>query len=64
MSGVFEFGAGPRGVRITPDGQFYAYSFYRDSGTLTIADVGKDWWKRGKQGNHGGSDGAPKEAFT
>ena len=45
MTGVFEFGAGPRGVRITPDGQFYAYTFYRDSGSLTVADVGKNWWK-------------------
>ena len=45
MSGFLEFGAGPMGVRITPDGRFYAFSVYRDSDSLTITDLGKDWWK-------------------
>jgi dipeptidyl aminopeptidase/acylaminoacyl peptidase len=27
MTGVFEYGAGPKGVRITPDGQYHAYTF-------------------------------------
>jgi Tol biopolymer transport system component len=44
-TGFLEYGSGPRGVRVTPDGQFYAYTFFTNSGTLTLTDVGKDWWK-------------------
>jgi Tol biopolymer transport system component len=45
LTGFLEYGAGPRGVRITPDGRFYAYTFYTDMERLTLTDVGKDWWK-------------------
>jgi dipeptidyl aminopeptidase/acylaminoacyl peptidase len=44
-AGFVEFGAGPRGVRVTPDGRFYAYTFYTDAETLMLIDVGKSWWK-------------------
>ncbi len=45
MAGFVEFGVGPKGVRVTPDGRFYAYTFYSDSATLAMTDVGKNWWK-------------------
>ena len=45
LAGFLEFGAGPKGVRVTPDGRFYAYTFFTDLERLTLADVGKKWWK-------------------
>jgi eukaryotic-like serine/threonine-protein kinase len=45
LAGFLEFGAGPKGVRVTPDGRFYAYTYFTDLERLTLADVGKKWWK-------------------
>ena len=44
-AGFVEFGAGPKGVRLTPDGRFYAYTFWSSSGTLVLTEGGKTWWK-------------------
>jgi Tol biopolymer transport system component len=44
-AGFVEFGAGPMGVRVTPDLRFYAYSFYSDLENLRMTDLGKSWWK-------------------
>ena len=44
-AGFIQFGAGPKGVRITPDGRFYAYTFWSSFGRLVVTDVGKQWWK-------------------
>ena len=44
-AGFVEFGAGPKGVRVTPDGRYYAYTFWSSSGTLLLADGGRSWWK-------------------
>jgi Tol biopolymer transport system component len=45
MAGFVEFGAGPMGVRVTPDFRFYAYNYYTDLENLRITDLGKSWWK-------------------
>ena len=45
LTGFVEYGSGPRGVRVTPDGQFYAYTFFTDSGRLTLWDAGPNWWR-------------------
>ncbi len=45
LTGFLEYGSGPRGVRVTPDGQFYAYTFFTDSGRLTLWDAGPNWWR-------------------
>ena len=45
LTGFVEFGSGPSGVRVTPDGRFYAYTFYSDLETLLQIDVGPSWWK-------------------
>jgi hypothetical protein len=45
MAGFIEFGAGPMGVRVTPDFQFYAYNFFNDLENLRMTDLGKSWWK-------------------
>ncbi len=44
-AGFMEFGAGPMGVRVTPDLRFYAYNFYSDLENLRMTDLGKSWWK-------------------
>ena len=46
-TGFMRYGTRPvgGGVSVTPDGQFYAYSYYTDSSRLTLVDVGPDWWK-------------------
>jgi len=44
-AGFVDFVSGPRGVRVTPNGQFYAYSFYDDLERLRLTEVGKNWWK-------------------
>ena len=40
---------GPRirgpGLSITPDGRFYAYTYFTDQSRLVLAEVGPDWWK-------------------
>ena len=45
MAGFLEYGAGPFGVRVTPDFRYYAYSFYTDLESLTMTELGKSWWK-------------------
>ncbi len=45
LTGFLEYGSGPRGVRITPDGRFYAYTYFVLSSRLTLTDVGRNWWK-------------------
>jgi Tol biopolymer transport system component len=44
-AGLLEFAAGPKGIRVTPDFRYYAYSYFNDLGRLTVADLGKSWWK-------------------
>jgi eukaryotic-like serine/threonine-protein kinase len=44
-AGFLEFGAGPMGVRVTPDFRFYAYTFYNDLENLKMTELGKSWWK-------------------
>jgi hypothetical protein len=44
-AGFIEFGAGPMGVRVTPDFRFYAYNYYSDLENLRMTDLGKSWWK-------------------
>jgi eukaryotic-like serine/threonine-protein kinase len=45
LAGFLEYQAGPTAVRVTPDGRAYAYTFFTVQNSLTLADVGKDWWK-------------------
>jgi hypothetical protein len=45
MAGFLEYGVGPRGVRVTADGRFYAYTFITDLERLTLTHVGPEWWK-------------------
>ena len=45
LAGFLEFGAGPMGVRVTPDFRFYAYTFYTDQENLKMTELGKSWWK-------------------
>ena len=44
-AGFVEFKAGPMGVRVTPDLQFYAYNFHSDLENLRMTELGKSWWK-------------------
>ena len=46
-TGFVRYGTRPvgRGVSVTPDGLFYAYSYYSDSSRLTLVDGGPSWWK-------------------
>ena len=46
LTGFLEYGSGPRGVRVTPDGRFYAYTYFTVvTSRLTLTDVGPNWWK-------------------
>ena len=45
LAGFLEYGAGPMGVRVTPDFRFYAYTFYTDLENLKMTELGKSWWK-------------------
>jgi len=45
LAGFVEYSAGPIGVRVTPDFQFYAYNFYTDLENLKMTELGKSWWK-------------------
>ena len=45
LTGFVEYGAGPRGVRVTPDLRFYAYTFYSNLERLTLTELGPGWWK-------------------
>ena len=47
MTGFLRYGTrivGP-GLTITPDGRYYAYTYFTDQSRLVLADVGPDWWK-------------------
>ena len=35
---MVEFGAGPRGIRLTPDGRFYAYTWYTRLSSLGLVE--------------------------
>jgi dipeptidyl aminopeptidase/acylaminoacyl peptidase len=45
LAGFVEYSSGPRGVRVTPDFRYYAYSFYSDLENLTTVEIGKSWWR-------------------
>jgi hypothetical protein len=45
LAGFVEYSAGPKGVRVTPDFRYYAYSFYSDLENLTTIQIGKSWWR-------------------
>jgi dipeptidyl aminopeptidase/acylaminoacyl peptidase len=46
LAGFLEYGSGPRGIRVTPDGRFYAYTYFTIvTSRLTLTDVGPNWWK-------------------
>ncbi len=40
---------GPRirgpGLSVTPDGRFYAYTYFTDQSRLVLAQVGPGWWR-------------------
>jgi len=46
-TGFVRYGTRPvgSGFSMTPDGQFYAYSYYSDSSRLTLVDGGPNWWE-------------------
>jgi len=44
-TGFVEFGPGPKGVRVTPDGKSYAYTFWSGSGSLVVMEGNGAWWK-------------------
>ncbi len=47
MTGFLRYGsriAGP-GLTITPDGRYYAYTYFTDQSRLVLTDAGPDWWK-------------------
>jgi eukaryotic-like serine/threonine-protein kinase len=47
MTGFLRYGggiAGP-GLTITPDGRYYAYTYFTDQSRLALTDAGPDWWK-------------------
>ncbi len=45
LAGFLEYHTGPTAARVTPDGRFYAYTFFTDLERLTLTDMGKNWWK-------------------
>jgi Tol biopolymer transport system component len=47
LTGFLRFGPRMRGVgvSVTPDGRFYAYTFFTDSSRLVLGEVGPGWWK-------------------
>jgi Tol biopolymer transport system component len=47
MTGFLRFGSRPVGMgfAVTPDGRYYAYSYFTDQNRLTLTDVGPAWWK-------------------
>ena len=45
LAGFLEYHTGPTAARVTPDGRFYAYTFFTDLERLTLTDAGKNWWK-------------------
>jgi len=45
LAGFMEYSSGPKGVRVTPDFRYYAYSYYSDLENLATREIGKSWWK-------------------
>ena len=47
MSGFVGYGTRPvgSGFSITPDGRFYAYTYFNEQSRLTLSEVGPNWWK-------------------
>ena len=47
MTGFVRYGPRIRGpgVSVTPDGKFYAYTYFTDSSRLVLVDAGPNWWK-------------------
>ena len=47
MTGFLRYGSrikGP-GLSITPDGRYYAYTYFTDQSRLVLTDAGPNWWK-------------------
>ena len=44
MTGFVQY-SGLRGLVVTPDGLFYAYSFFTDSSRLILGEAGPNWWR-------------------
>jgi hypothetical protein len=47
MTGFLRYGSrlmGP-GVTVTPDGRYYAYTYFTDQSRLVLAEAEPDWWK-------------------
>jgi hypothetical protein len=44
-AGFIEYAPGPKGVRMTPDGQFYVYTYFSEMDRLTLTDLGPNWWR-------------------
>ncbi len=47
MTGFLRYGSrlkGP-GFAVTPDGRYYAYTYFTDQSRLVLADAGPNWWK-------------------
>ena len=45
LAGFVQYAGGPTGIRVTPDGQAYVYSYYISEGTLFLIEGGKQWWR-------------------
>ena len=44
-TGFKAYPSGPGALCLTPDGQFYAYTFLTDSSRLILAEAAPNWWK-------------------
>jgi hypothetical protein len=46
-AGFLHFGTRPvgMGTNITPDGRYYAYTYFTDQSRLILTDVGPNWWR-------------------
>ena len=46
-TGFVRYGSRPVGMgfAVTPDGRYYAYSYFTDQNHLTLTEGGPDWWK-------------------
>ena len=42
-TGFVEFGPGPKGCAATPDGRYYAYTFWSGSGSLVVMEGNGAW---------------------
>ena len=47
MTGFLRYGPRIRGpgVTVTPDGKYYAYTYFTDSSRLVLIDAGPNWWR-------------------